>query len=161
MNKGLIYMYKLKFAQKLPISVEESWAFFSQPTNLLHLTPPHLGFEMLDTEKNKKIYPGQIISHLIRPFLKIPIEWTSEIVQVHEPYYFIDHQICGPYRFWHHEHRFNPIDKGVEIVDLIHYKLPLGYIGQFFHFVKVQKEIQTVFSYRKRKLEELFGKYLY
>ncbi len=151
-------MYRLEYKQKLPISLQESWNFFSQPDNLKTITPEHLSFDI--TQGNKeKMYAGQIIVHVIRPIWNFPLEWITEITHVQEPHYFIDEQRLGPYKFWHHEHRFNSIPNGVEMIDLVYYKLPYGPLGKIFHYIKVQNDLETIFSYRRSKLEEKFGSY--
>ena len=153
-------MLTLKHLQKLPISLEESWNFFSSPVNLKILTPERLGFEITNDLENKKMYAGQIIAYTIRPAFNLPLEWVSEITQVQEPYYFIDEQRFGPYKFWHHEHLFNPIPNGVEVVDIIYYKMPFGFLGKVLHHLKVKQDLEAIFSYRRAKLEKLFGPYL-
>ncbi len=152
-------MLTLKYSQRLPLSLGESWNFFSSPENLKILTPEHLGFEITNDLENRKMYPGQIIAYTIRPLFNVPLEWVTEITQVQEPYYFIDEQRFGPYKFWHHEHRFNPIPNGVEVVDMIYYKMPFGFLGKFLHYVKVKQDLAHIFSYRHAKLEKLFGPY--
>jgi ligand-binding SRPBCC domain-containing protein len=149
----------LRYKQKLPLSVEESWSFFSSPTNLKLLTPEHLGFEITTEHQMSEMYAGQIISYIIRPIWNIPIEWVSEIAHVQEPHYFIDVQRFGPYKFWHHEHRFNPIPNGVEMVDTIFYKMPFGIFGKALNALKVKHELETIFAYRHAKLEQMFGPY--
>ncbi len=151
-------MYILKYSQKIPITVETCWDFFSTPNNLKLLTPDYLGFT--NQSNNEKMYAGQIMSHTLRPVLNIPFEWVSEITQTQEPYYFIDEQRLGPYKFWHHEHRFKPIPNGVEVIDLIHYQLPFGILGRVVHQIKVKHDLEIIFSYRRIKLEEMFGSYL-
>lgn len=152
-------MYCLKYVQKIPLSLEESWNFFSLPSNLKILTPEHLDFEIKNDHENRKMYAGQIIAYTIRPLWNLPLEWVTEITQVQEPYYFIDEQRFGPYKFWHHEHWFNPIPKGIEMVDTIYYKLPFGILGKALHFFKVQRDLDAIFSYRHAKLEKMFGSY--
>jgi len=153
-------MLTLKYLQKVPLSLKGSWDFFSSPANLKILTPEHLDFEITNDLQNKKMYPGQIIAYRIRPVLNFPLVWVSEITQVEEPYYFIDQQLIGPYKFWHHEHRFNPIPNGVEVVDIIYYKMPFGVLGKVLHLLKVKQDLQAIFSYRQAKLEKLFGPYI-
>ncbi len=148
-------MQCLKFSQKIPLSLEKNWRFFSDPANLKILTPPYLGFEITNGEI-LKMFPGQIISYIIRPLWNIPIEWVTEITHVEEPYYFVDEQRFGPYKFWHHEHRFEPIAEGTLMSDTIFYILPYGPLGQLMHR-KVKKDIEHIFSFRKQKLLDLFG----
>lgn len=91
--------------------------------------------------------------------LGIPVKWVTEITHVDKPHYFIDEQRFGPYKFWHHEHRFKAIKQGVEIIDLIYYELPLGIVGTLINAIKVKRDIEAIFHYRTDKLNELFGTY--
>jgi ligand-binding SRPBCC domain-containing protein len=152
-------MITIKYQQKLPISLEDCWDFFSSPENLKILTPEYLGFEIMNELGNRKMYAGQIIAHKVRPVFNIPFEWITEITHVQHPHYFVDEQRFGPYKFWHHEHHFNAIPHGVEAVDIISYKMPYGFIGRVLNHFKVKKDIDAIFSYRKAKLETLFGIY--
>ncbi len=147
-------MYSLRYTQKIPLSLEACWDFFSCPQNLAILTPDYLHFTC--TNDPKVMYPGQIITYTIRPFLHIPITWVTEITHMVHQEYFIDEQRFGPYTFWHHEHRFIRVRTGVEMIDIIHYKLPLGLFGRLLQS-KVQKDIETIFAYRRAKIESLFG----
>jgi ligand-binding SRPBCC domain-containing protein len=63
-------MYKLHYVQKLPISLEEAWDFFSSPANLNKITPPSLAFKIRHHHENQKMYAGQLIAYTIRPFLE-------------------------------------------------------------------------------------------
>ncbi len=158
-SQRFIKMYCLKYYQKLPITLEKSWDYFSSPVNLKFLTPSYLDFCITNDLEGKLMYPGQIITYTIRPFLNIPIEWVTEITQVEKPYYFIDEMRFGPYKFWHHEHRFKEIENGIEMIDTIYYKLPFSYIGQLLNSLKVKSDIEKIFFYRKKVLEDLFGPY--
>lgn len=150
-------MHYLKYSQKLPLSAEECWSYFSKPSNLKVITPEHLNFEMTSPFEADQMYAGQIFTYKIRPFLNIPLEWVTEITHVQAPNYFIDEQRFGPYKFWWHEHRFNPIPKGVEMIDLVYYKLPYGFLGELLHRLKIKRDIQSIFAFRAEKLEKLFG----
>lgn len=149
-------MYRIQYRQQLAISLDACWDFFSCPDNLQRITPGNLGF-FLQEHSPKNMYAGQILLHTLRPFWNIPITWVTEITHVEKHVYFIDEQRFGPYTFWHHEHRFLPLDKGVEMVDTIYYKMPFGILGRLLHAVKVKKDIEAIFSYRQNKLNELFG----
>lgn len=151
-------MYCLSYSQKLPLSQAECWDFFSAPNNLRKLTPASLDFQILN-EVEERMYPGQIISYIIRPLWNIPVHWVTEITHVKEPHYFIDEQRLGPFPLWHHEHRFVPIPGGTEMQDKVYYKLPLGPIGKALHAVKIKKDLEAIFTYRRSVLVEMFGKY--
>jgi ligand-binding SRPBCC domain-containing protein len=103
------------------------------------------------------MFPGQIIQYKVSPFKGITTNWVTEITHVKEGAYFVDEQRFGPYSLWHHKHFINPRGSGVLMEDLIHYKLPLGFLGQIMHSLVVKKQLQQIFGYREAKLEELFG----
>ncbi|GGB80644.1 SRPBCC family protein [Dyadobacter sediminis] len=150
-------MQELYFTQKLPISLEEAWTFFSNPANLKEITPSHMGFVVTSSHHGEKMYAGQIIRYIVKPVLGIPLKWVTEITHVSENHYFVDEQRFGPYAFWHHQHRFTAIDEGVLMEDILHYKVPLGFIGNFVDAVFVRNEVNNIFRYRKKVLEERFG----
>ena len=151
-------IYQLKTTQVLPISIEEAWEFFSSPLNLKNITPKHLGFDVLTDLEGKKMYPGMVIEYTVRPKLNIPLHWMTEIKHVKEPYYFVDEQRFGPYALWHHQHHFKEVDGGVEMRDIVHYALPLGILGRIAHALFVEKDVNDIFNYRFKILEEKFKK---
>lgn len=152
-------VYTLHTVQRLPISMEEAWAFFSSPTNLQEITPARMGFHITsDRTRLGRMYPGQIITYIVRPVLGIPMFWMTEITHVREGEYFVDEQRSGPYRIWHHEHHFKAIEGGVEMTDLVHYQLPLGWLGDIAHLLFVRGQLREIFDFRKTVLEKRFGR---
>lgn len=151
-------IYELRRTQKLPISLEEAWAFLSDPANLAKITPDSMGFDII-SGADRKTYPGQIIRYKVSPLLGIKLNWVTEITQVQEPHYFIDEQRFGPYKFWHHKHFIKEIDGGVEMEDIIHYGLPMGILGQMAHPFLVKPKLEEIFKVRWDRLIELFGEY--
>lgn len=146
------------FQQKLPITLDEAWDFFSSPINLKEITPPHMGFKVLSDKKIGKMYQGQIISYYVKPVLGIPLFWMTEITHVKDKEYFVDEQRIGPYKLWHHQHFFTPIEGGVLMEDLVNYEIPLGPLGSIANALFVKKEVEGIFTYREKVLTERFGK---
>jgi ligand-binding SRPBCC domain-containing protein len=105
-----------------------------------------------------KTYPGQIIAYSVRPVWNINLHWVTEITQCVEREYFIDEQRFGPYRFWHHMHRFTETDEGVVMEDILHYALPFGFVGQLLGRLFIHKKVRGIFSHREKALKELFFK---
>ena len=101
--------FYLKETQKVPISIHEAWSFFSNPLNLKEITPPHLNL-VVTNEMPEKMHAGMIITYVVEPLLKIKMNWVTEITNMQEPFYFVDEQRFGPYKFWHHQHIFKEID---------------------------------------------------
>ena len=152
-------VHTLKRVQSLPIPLEKAWDFFSSPLNLKEITPPYMGFHVKSEPAFlQKMYPGQIITYTVKPLLNIPLFWMTEITHVQTGQFFVDEQRVGPYAIWHHQHHFSPIAGGVEMTDLVHYKLPLGPLGGIANRLFVRRQLNEIFDYRRRKLEAMFGK---
>ena len=154
-------VYSIKTIQQLPMSLNDAWSFFSNPGNLKELTPDNLGFNIISKHHGKMMYAGQIIEYKVSPVLNIPIYWMTEITHVVDKKYFIDEQRFGPYELWHHQHHFKEIDGGVEMTDIVHYKLPFWFLGDIANSLFVKAQLKEIFDYRYQKAEKLFfGKYV-
>lgn len=151
-------VYQLHSKQKLPISPNEAWRFLSDPKKLKLITPDFMGFDII-SGADREMFPGQIIEYVVKPVLGIPNKWITEITHVVDQKYFVDEQRFGPYSLWHHKHFLKEIDGGVEMEDIIHYKVPFGLLGQLVHPILVKPKLNQIFEYRKNKLVELFGEY--
>ncbi len=150
-------LYQLRAKQALPISKQEAWNFLSDPKNLKVITPEHMGFNIL-AGVERPMHQGQVIQYKVSPFPGFTTKWVSEITHVKEEEYFVDVQLFGPYALWHHKHFINEIDGGVEMEDIIDYKIPLGILGQIAHPIIVKKQLKNIFAFREARLHELFGK---
>ncbi len=151
-------LYTFHRVQSLPISREQAWGFISDPKNLAVITPPQMGFKTLSGD-DREMFAGQIIHYTITPMLGIAMEWVTEITHVEPGRYFTDEQRHGPYAFWHHKHFLRDIPGGVEMEDVIHYRLPLGAFGSLAHRPIVLPQLERIFEFRKQKLIALFGVY--
>jgi ligand-binding SRPBCC domain-containing protein len=151
-------IYTLHKKLKLPITIDEAWTFLSNPENLKIITPDYMSFDIVSTI-DRPLYTGQIIQYIVTPLLGIKTKWVSEITHIEEKKYFVDEQMYGPYALWHHKHFLKEIDGGVEMEDIIDYKVPLGILGQLVHPILVKPKLEEIFSYRQKKLVKLFGTY--
>lgn len=151
--------HSIKTVQKIPVSLDEAWAFFSNPANLQAITPEGMGFTIISRYHGDVMYAGQLIEYKVRPVAGIPIYWMTEITQVKDRAYFIDEQRFGPYSLWHHQHHFKEIPGGVEMTDIVHYKNPLGILGRIANTLFVKQKLNSIFNYRYKKVEEMFGKW--
>jgi ligand-binding SRPBCC domain-containing protein len=149
-------VHRVEAYQPLPITVDEAWAYFSDPRNLADITPSWLGFELL-SEIPDTMHPGLVMTHRVRPLLGLPMTWVTEITQVVERALFVDEQRRGPYALWHHQHHFTEIPGGVEIGDIVHYALPLGPIGDLIDRLTIADQVAEIFEFRRRTLAERFG----
>jgi ligand-binding SRPBCC domain-containing protein len=149
-------MYQLKRTQIVKTDLKSCWDFFSSPENLSKITPDSMGFN-IRTMVPEEMYEGLIISYTVKPLLRIPINWVTEITHVKPMEYFVDEQRKGPYKMWHHEHHFREIEGGVEMIDIVSYELPFGFLGKLIHPIVVEKKLNEIFSYRTKVISEFFN----
>ena len=150
-------VYSFKTVQRIPISMEAAWDFFSDPANLQTITPDTMGFRIISQHHGGRMYAGQLIEYRVSPVLGIPVYWMTEITHVETGRYFVDEQRYGPYSLWHHQHHFKAVEGGVEMTDIVHYKIPFWFLGDIANSLFVGKRLAQIFEYRKRKVEEKFG----
>ena len=149
-------LYRLHTIQNLPITKQKAWEFLSDPKNLKTITPDYMGFKILKGAE-KKMYAGQIIQYIVTPVLGIPTTWVTEITHVQDGTYFVDEQRFGPYALWHHKHFIREIKGGIEMEDIVDYKIPFGLLGRLIHPILVAPKLKEIFNYRREKLINLFG----
>lgn len=147
--------FTLERTQTLPITLETAWKFFSNPTNLVKITPPKMAFRITSPPQSG-IYAGQIITYTVRPFFRVVFDWTTEITHVDRPNFFVDEQRFGPYRFWHHQHRFREVEGGVEVYDLVNYLLIHDQLAGLVNRLFVAPRLRRMFDFRSTALKELF-----
>ena len=131
--------------------------FFSNARNLELITPPWLRFRVL-TEGEIAMARGTQINYRLR-LRGLPLRWRSEITAWEPPHRFVDEQVKGPYRTWHHEHRFEveerPNGESVVIAsDEVHYQAPGGWL---VNRLLVAPDVRRIFRYRTERLRERFG----
>ena len=135
----------------LPAPLEKVFQFFARAENLQKITPPWVHFELL-TPKNFEICAGTHIDYNIR-IHGVPVRWQTEIGVWEPPFRFVDIQIKGPYRLWHHTHTFEAHQEGTMCHDLVRYN-PFG--GALTNWLFVRRDVERIFDYRKHVLSELF-----
>lgn len=144
--------YFLVRRQRLALPVADVFSFFSDPHNLDLLTPPHLHFR-IETPSPIAMAAGTRIQYTIR-WHGFPMRWLTEIIEWKPGRRFVDLQIRGPYRLWHHTHTFEPDGDGTIMEDIVEYALPLGPIGRLAHALAVRRDLQRIFDYRAERIAE-------
>ena len=150
--------YQKKSEQIIKTNINTLWDFISDPSNLKKITPANLGFKIVNSSHNV-MTEGMIIGYKITPFLNINTEWVTEISHVKHKEVFVDQQIYGPYKLWHHQHIFKVIDdQSVSMTDIITYALPFGIIGDIINLIFIENKIKTIFEFRTIAVNEIFNK---
>jgi ligand-binding SRPBCC domain-containing protein len=147
--------HTLRREQWIPRPIDQVFAFFADARNLEEITPPWLGFQILAMDSDS-ISEGTEICYRLR-LHGIPIHWRTVILQWKAPHRFVDVQISGPYKLWHHTHRFEAHGSRTKMIDVVRYKLPFGVLGRIVHAWKVRGDLRRIFDYRRQRIRELFA----
>jgi ligand-binding SRPBCC domain-containing protein len=139
-------VHVLRRAQRLPRPPEEVFPFFSDASNLERITPPWLGFRIV-TPQPIRMREGTLIDYRLK-LHGIALSWHTEIALWDPPRRFVDVQLSGPYRLWHHTHSFEPDGDGTLMRDTVRYALPLGALGEIAHLAFVRRELNRIFDFR-------------
>lgn len=133
--------HTLRREQWIPRAIDEVFAFFADAGNLEAITPPWLGLRIL-TPGPIRIAAGTEVRYRLC-WHGVPVSWTTEIRRWDPPYRFVDVQLHGPYRLWHHTRRFETGDGGTRMTDLVRYRLFFGLPGRAVHAMKVRRDVET------------------
>lgn len=141
--------------QWVPKSRNEVFPFFADERNLERITPPWLHFKV-SRKTTAALAEGSLIDYRLKVH-GVPLKWRSKIIEWKPGESFVDVQVKGPYRLWHHTHEFFPSGKGTLMRDRIRYQVPRIPLADLFINRFVSKDIERIFSYRRAKIEEIFG----
>ena len=143
---------------------EEVWAFHSDVSGLVALTPEwmHLEIEAVrgpDGEPDPPVLEaGSVVNASVRPFGVGPRQtWVSEITARDErdgAAQFRDVMTEGPFPEWEHTHLFYADGSETIVRDQVRYQLPLGSLGRAVGPLAVVG-FEPFFRYRHRKTKKL------
>jgi ligand-binding SRPBCC domain-containing protein len=139
----------------VPRELDEVFAFFSDAFNLETLTPPRVNFHVI-TPAPIDLKAGALIDYKLR-VNGIPLRWTTRIDTWNPPHEFSDSQLSGPYKLWHHTHRFSESRGGTKMTDHVDYELPFGPLGSLAHKLWVRRDVESIFTYREKIIRERFS----
>jgi ligand-binding SRPBCC domain-containing protein len=143
--------HRLQREQVLTCPLPEVFAFFAGARHLERITPPWLTFQVL-TPEPISMRLGTLIDYRLR-LHGIPLHWTTRIEEWEPGVGFVDRQIAGPYRLWHHRHGFRAQGETTVITDAIDYSLPFGILGESAHGLFVRRDLERIFAYRQDAAE--------
>lgn len=146
----------LEAQQWIPRPVDEVFSFFSVETNLEKLTPAFMKFKVMG-KSTPEIGEGTLIDYRLG-LHGVPMRWRTRIESWKPGVEFVDNQLVGPYRLWHHTHRFESRDGGTLMTDRVRFALPMAPLGDWFAGPWVRKNVETIFRFRHQAIEALFAK---
>jgi ligand-binding SRPBCC domain-containing protein len=135
----------------VPAALADTFAFFSDASNLERLTPPWINFR-IRTPLPIEMKEGALIDYQIGLY-GMPLPWRTRIDAWEPGSRFIDRQLAGPYRWWHHEHRFEPEGTGTRVIDHVEFVPRAAWLSSRL----VRRDVERIFTFRQDTLPQLLG----
>ncbi|GGL57644.1 hypothetical protein GCM10014719_68850 [Planomonospora parontospora subsp. antibiotica] len=86
------------------------------------------------------------------------IRWrmTSTISAYDRPGHFVDQQVSGPFKRWHHAHYFRPYGHGgTAMSDVIEFVAPLGPLGRIAELLALRRYMPHLIRVRNRYIRQV------
>lgn len=147
-------VHLLQREQHLPYPVKQVFSFFAEARNLERITPPLLGFEVVGREPIE-MRAGTLIQYRLR-LHGLRVDWLTRIDEWEPDARFVDQQLLGPYRLWHHTHTFEAREGGTLMCDTVRYALPLWPLGELA-MPLVRRDLKRIFDFRRDGVEDLIA----
>jgi len=145
-----VQTHLLARAQVLGRPPDEAFDFFADAHNLEAITPPWLDFRIATVDPIEMAF-GTLIEYRLR-LHRVPIRWLTRIEAWEPGRRFVDVQLRGPYRFWHHTHTFEPHGDGTLMRDTVRYGLPLDLAHPL-----VRRDLRRIFDYRATSVSKVMA----
>jgi uncharacterized protein (TIGR01777 family) len=140
--------------QWVPKKPDDVFPFFTDEQNLEKLTPKFLNFKVLK-KSTPQITQGTLIDYKLG-LHGVPISWQTKIENWTPGQKFVDTQLKGPYKLWHHTHEFIDFAGGTLLRDRVIYKIPFGTLGNLALGLKIKSDVSQIFSYRRKIISSIF-----
>jgi ligand-binding SRPBCC domain-containing protein len=129
--------------------------FYADAANLERITPAWLAFRIV-TSPPIEMAPGTLIEYRLE-LHRVPIRWLTRIETWEPGQRFVDVQVEGPYRLWHHTHTFEPHRDGTLVRDRVRYALPFGALGELAHRLFVRRDLERIFDFRHASVSKVMS----
>jgi ligand-binding SRPBCC domain-containing protein len=140
--------------QRLPGSPEDVFPFFADAGNLEAITPAWLSFRIF-TPRPIDMRVGALIEYRLT-LHRLPVSWLTRIEEWVPGERFVDMQLTGPYKLWHHTHEFRPDGAGGTVMrDTVRWALPFGPAGEVARRAFVQRDLDAIFDFRRERVAQL------
>jgi ligand-binding SRPBCC domain-containing protein len=148
-------VHVLRREQRLEAPPSAVFPFFADPRNLEAITPPLLRFRLL-TPEPIAMGVGTFLQYALRVH-GVPVRWDTLIQEWEPPVRFVDVQVRGPYRLWHHTHELVGVDGDAATLmrDTVRYAVGFGALGEVARRALVLRDLDAIFAFRAERVPAL------
>jgi len=147
--------WRLSCVQRVSRTPREIFSFFADAYNLERITPSFLNFRVLAVS-TQPLSVGTTLDYRLR-LHRVPVFWRTVIQEWNPPHHFSDVQKIGPFKTWHHRHKFISVLGGTELHDVVTFDLYCRRLSETPLLGWVQRDVRRIFDFRRARIAELFG----
>lgn len=81
-------------------------------------------------------------------------QFTSKIVEMESPSFFIDEMQKGDFKSFRHEHHFKAAQNGTIVIDLLNFETPYGELGKFVSAIFLKSYLQKLLVKRNAVIKD-------
>ena len=81
-------------------------------------------------------------------------QFTSKIIEMQSPDFFIDEMVKGDFVSFHHQHHFKAAENGTIMIDLISFESPYGVIGKIANSIFLTAYIKNFLIKRNAVIKD-------
>lgn len=135
-------------------SIEQLFDFHLNTQNLTQITPKDIKLNLLTHNFTPK---QSAILEIISTKYFVPTYWKIEIEKLDRPNILVDKALKSPFKSWVHEHRFENVDGKTQLIDIINFEMPFGFIGKLIEPL-IKKDLEKMFNFRHTQTKNILEK---
>jgi ligand-binding SRPBCC domain-containing protein len=81
-------------------------------------------------------------------------QFSSKIIDMQGPDFFIDEMIRGDFKSFHHEHHFKAAENGTIMIDLVNFETPYGLMGKIINSLFLRSYIEKLLTKRNAVIKD-------
>lgn len=125
----------------------------SRSINMHQISTAPTKEKAIDGTMNGLINKNETVTWQARHLFKTR-QFTSKIMEMQSPSFFIDEMIKGDFVSFHHEHHFKATDNGTIMIDLISFESPYGIIGKMTNSIFLTSYIEKFLIKRNAVIKD-------
>lgn len=145
--------WELVCTQHVPYPLDDVFNFFASVRNLERITPDFLHFRIRRAPADP-LRAGALIDYRLG-LHGVPVWWRTKIQEWQPPRRFVDVQLRGPFRLWHHTHEFIADDTGTLITDTVRFDVYFRLLYRTPIMGWIDRDLRRIFEYRRARIGEV------
>lgn len=141
--------------QTFPRPIEEVFAFFAKPQNLIDAAPPELNLKIRSGPEVMSL--GAVLT-VTGKRMGVPHQMVTEVIEFQSPTLIVDEMREGVFQKWHHRYQFEEGEQGTKLIETIEFEPPGGMMGLIVNAKFIERDLERLDVHRREKLAEILGK---